>query len=164
MRSTLSVAATVFCLALASCASEPAQMYAGPALPDSQTALIGAPRAPNDRTAARIRILSVDDARGGRIPVSSRIFRVSPRGVCLEARATTSTLDSMESELCFNAYAGGQYEVRALVSGASTGLSTALPDFDDLPELENAHSGPFFVSRLFVLDMTTREIVASASP
>ena len=164
MRSTLAVAAAVFCLALASCASEPLQIYSGPALPDGQTALIGAPRAPNDRTAARIRILSVDDARGGSIPVSSRNFRVAPRGVCLVARATTSTLDSMESELCFNAYAGGHYEVRALVSGASTGLPTALPDLNDLPELDNAHSGPFFVSRLFVLDMTTREIVASASP
>ncbi len=164
MRSTLSVAAIMVCSALVSCAHEPLQVYAGPALPDGQTALIGAPRAPNDRTAARIRILSADDARGGRVPVTSRSLRVVPRGVCIEARATTSTLDSMESELCFNAYAGSYYEVRAVVSGASYGTPTAVVDIDELPELQNAHSGPFSISRLFVIDMATREIVASASP
>lgn len=164
MRSTLSLTAMMACLALASCASAPPQLYEGPALPDIQTALIGAPRAPNDRTAARIRILSADNARGDPIRVTSRSIRVRPRGVCIEARATTSTLDSMESELCFNAYAGNNYEVRASVTGASSGLPTAVPDMHEMPELEDAQSGPFFISRLFVIDMTTREIVASTSP
>lgn len=164
MRSTRSIAAVVFCLALASCASTPLQVYEGPPLPDSQTALIGAPRPPNDRTAARVRILSADNARGESVQVTSRSIRVRPRGVCIEARATTSTLDSMESELCFNAYAGNRYEVRALVTGASTGMPTAVPDMQEMPELEGAQSGPFFVARVFVIDMTTREIVASTSP
>ena len=164
MRLTTCIAALVVCLALASCASAPLQVYEGPPLPDSQTALIGAPRPPNDRTAARIRILSADNARGGSVQVTSRSIRVRPRGVCIEARATTSTLDSMESELCFNAYAGNHYEVRASVTGASTGMPTAVPDMQEMPELEGAQSGPFFVERMFVIDMTTREIVASTSP
>lgn len=154
----------ITCMALTSCASQPQQVYAGAERADIQTALIGAPRAPNDRTAARIRILSIDDARGERVPVTNRSLRVLPRGVCIEARATTSTLDSMESELCFNAYAGNRYEVRASVTGASTGMPTAVPNMQEMPELEGAQSGPFFVARVFVIDMTTREIVASASP
>ena len=164
MKSTLSITAMVFCLALSSCAITPLQVYEGPALPDSQTALIGAPRPPNDRTAARIRILSADNARGASVQVTGRSIRVRPRGVCIEARATTSTLDSMESELCFNAYAGNRYEVRASVTGASAGMPTAVPDMQEMPELEGAQSGPFFISRMFVIDMTTREIVASSSP
>jgi len=164
MRLTISIAGLVVCLALASCASTPLQVYEGPPLLDSQTALISAPRPPNDRTAARVRILSADDARGESVQVTSRSIRVRPRGVCIEARATTSTLDSVESELCFNAYAGNRYEVRASVSGASAGMPTAVPDMQEMPELEGAQSGPFFISRMFVIDMTTREIVASASP
>jgi hypothetical protein len=165
MRLTHSVAAIMFCLALASCATGPLQVYDGLALPDSQTALISAPRAANDRTAANIRILSADDARGEPVRVMSRSIRVVPRGVCIEARATTSTQDSMVSELCFNVYAGSRYEVRALVSGASSGASTAMADIiDGAADLQNAQSGPFTVSRLFVIDTSTRRIVASTSP
>ncbi len=165
MRLTRSVAVLMFCLALASCASGPLQMYEGSALPDSQTALISAPRAPNDRTAANIRILSADDSRGEAIRVTSRSIRVVPRGVCIEVRATSSTQDSMVSELCFNAYAGSRYEVRASVAGVLSSAPTAVADIiDDLPDLQNAQSGPFSISRLFVMDMSTRRIVASASP
>lgn len=70
----------------------------------------------------------------------------------------------MESELCFNAYAGSYYEVRASVTGASAGMPTAVPDMQELPELEGAQSGPFFIARVFVIDMTTRAVVASTSP
>ena len=164
MRLTLSVAAIIFCLALASCATGPLQVYDGLALPDSQTALISAPRAANDRTAANIRILSADDARGDPVQVMSRSIRVVPRGVCIEARATTSTQNSMVSELCFNAYAGSRYEVRATVSGISSGTPAAATDIGGLPDLQNAQSGPFTVSRLFVIDTSTRRIVASTSP
>lgn len=165
MKLTQSTAIVMFCLTLASCASGPLQIYSGPALPDNQTALISAPRAPNDRTAANLRILSADDARGEEIRVTSRSIRVVPRGVCIEVRATSSTQDSMVSDLCFDAYAGGRYEVRASVSGASSGASTAVTDIvDGLPDLQNAQSGPFSVTRLFVIDTSTRRIVASASP
>ena len=158
------VAATLSCLASASCATGSLQVYEGPPLPDNQTALIAAPRAPNDRTAANIRILSADNARGEAVRVTSRSIRVVPRGVCIQARARTSTLDTMVSELCFNAYAGIRYEVRASVSGASSGGATAVPDVNASPGLQNAQSGPFFISRLFVMDMSTGLIVASASP
>ena len=112
MRSTRSVAAVMYCLALASCASGPLQIYEGPALPDSETALISALSSPNDRMAANVRILSADDRLGGVVPVTSRSIRVLPRGVRVEARATTSTMDSMSADLCFNAYAGNRYEAR----------------------------------------------------
>ena len=164
MRSMNSVVAMTFCLALASCASGPQQLYYGPAMSDSETALISVPRAPNDRTAARTRILSADDARGEPVRVTSRRIRVMPRGVCIEARATSSTMDSMVSELCFNAYAGSHYEVRASVSGASRGTPTAVPDIGALPGLQNLQSGPFSISRLFVIDLATTTVVASASP
>ncbi len=157
------VAAMMYCLALVSCASGPLQIYDGPALPDSQTALISAPRPPSDRTAANVRILSADDLRGAVVPVSSRSIRVVPRGVCVEARATTSTLDSMSADLCFNAYAGMRYEVRAAVSGATSGV-TAVNVADDTQIIPSSQSGPYTVSRLFVIDTSTRRIVASASP
>lgn len=164
MRSIHFIVLIMVCLALASCASGSLQLYPGPALSDSETALISAPRRSNDRTAARIRILSADDARGEPVPVTRRSIRVKPRGVCIEARATTSTMDSMVSELCFNAFAGNHYEVRASVSGSSSGRPTAVPDIFALPDLQNPQSGPFFISRLFVIDSATTAIVASASP
>ncbi len=163
MRSTQSVASMMLCLVLAACASGPIQIYEGPARLDSETALISAPGARRDRLAANVRILSADDRLGGVVPVTSRSIRVIPRGVCVEARATTSTMDSMSADLCFNAYAGNRYEVRATVSGATSGV-TAADVLDDTQELFSSQSGPFRVSRLFVIDMSTREIVASASP
>ncbi len=163
MRSRQSVASMMFCLVLAACASGPLQIYEGPARPDSETALISAPRTPNDRLAANVRILSTDDRLGGVVPVTSRSIRVIPRGVCIVARATTSTMDSMSADLCFNAYAGNRYEVRAAVSGAASGV-TAADVLDDTQELLNSRTGPFTVSRLFVIDTATRTIVASASP
>ncbi len=163
MRSRQSVASMMFCLVLAACASGPLQIYEGPALPDSETALISAPRPPSDRAAANVRILSADDLRGEVVPVSSRSIRVVPRGVCVEARATTSTMDSMSADLCFNAYAGNRYEVRAAVSGATSG-ATAGNVSGDTEGLRGSQSGPFTVSRLFVIDTSTQRIVASASP
>ncbi len=163
MRSRQSVASMMFCLVLAACASGPLQIYQGPARPDSETALISAPRPSNDRLAANVRILSTDDRLGGVVPVTSRSIRVIPRGVCVKARATTSTMDSMSADLCFNAYAGNRYEVRASVSGSTSGV-TAADVLDDTQDLLNSRSGPFTVSRLFVIDMSTRTIVASASP
>jgi len=164
MRLILSAVAVIFSLTLTSCASGPLQVYGGVPLPDAETALITAPRAPNDRTAANIRILAADDARGNPVPVTSRSIRVLPRGVCIEARATTSTQDSMVSELCFNAYAGSSYEVRASVSGASLGAPTAVADIETVTDLPNAQSGPFRVSRLFVVDRDTGMIVAATNP
>ena len=164
MRLILSVVAVIFSLTLTSCANGTLQIYSGPALPDSQTALIVAPRAPSDRTAANIRILSADDARGNPVQVTSRSIRVVPRGVCIEARATSSTQDSMVSELCFNAYAGNSYEVRASVTGASSGTPTAVADIETVTDLPNAQTGPFRISRLFVTDRSTGRIVASSSP
>ena len=164
MKLTQSTFIVMFCLTLTSCASGPLQIYAGPALSDSQTALIRAPRAPSDRTAANVRILSVDDVRGNTVQVTSRSIRVVPRGVCIEARGTSSTQDSMVSELCFNAYAGSSYQVRASVSGASRGTTTATPNVNDAPDLQNAQTGPFRISRLFVVDMSTGTIVAVSNP
>ena len=164
MRPILCTVAAIFSLTLTSCANGTLQIYAGPALPDNQTALIVAPRAPSDRTAANVRILSADDARGNPVEVTSRSIRVVPRGVCIEARATSSTQDSLVSELCFNAYAGNSYEVRASVTGASRGTTTATPDINDAPDLQNAQTGPFRISRLFVVDRGTGAIVAVSNP
>ncbi|MGI9257230.1 MAG: hypothetical protein ACR2QQ_00205 [Gammaproteobacteria bacterium] len=165
MRFSSFVAASILFAGMSSCASGPLQLYDGPPLPDSQTALIAAPRSPNDRLAANIRILSIDDVRGNPVRVTSRSVRVIPRGVCVEARATSSTQDSMESELCFNAYGGNRYELRASVVGASTGIQTAVTDIiDDLPDLRSAQSGPFRISRLYIVDVATLQIVASANP
>ena len=163
MRSRQSVASMVFCLVLAACASGPLQIYEGPARPDSETALISAPRSSNDRLAANVRIQSSDDRLGGVVPVTSRSIRVIPRGVCIVARATTSTMDSMSADLCFNAYAGNRYEVRASVTGSASGV-TAADVLDDTQDLLSSRSGPFTVSRLFVIETATRTIVASASP
>ena len=165
MKLTQSTVIVMFCLTLTSCASGPLQIYAGPALSDSQTALIRAPRAPSDRTAANVRILSVDDARGNIVQVTSRSIRVVPRGVCIEARGTSSTQDSMVSDLCFDAYAGSRYEVRALVSGFASSAPAQVADIvDGLPDLPGAQTGPFSVTRLFVIDTSTRRTVASTSP
>ncbi len=166
MRSRQSVASMMFCLVLAACASGPLQIYEGPALPDSETALIIAPPRSSDRLAANIRILSADDRLGEVVPVTSRSIRVTPRGVCIEARATTSTLDSFSTELCFNAYANIRYEVRAEVTGfSSAGRTVQVGDiFDDTQPVSSAQTGPYNVSRLFVLDMSTRMIVASVRP
>ncbi len=163
MRSTRSVAAMMHCLALASCASRPLQIYQGPGLPDSETALISALSSPSDRMAANVRILSADDPRGEAVRVSSRSIRVLPRGVCVEARATTSTMDSMSADLCFNAYAGNRDEVRAAVSGATSAGVTAGDARGDTQGLLGSQTEPFTMSRLFVMDMSTRRIVASAS-
>ncbi len=132
-------------------------------MPDTQTALISAQQRSSDRTAATVRIFSIDTARGEVIPVNTRSIRILPRGVCIEARATTSTMDSMSAELCFNAYAGDRYEARAAVSGATSGV-TAGDVGGDTEGLFGSQSGPFTVSRLFVIDVSTRRIVASASP
>ena len=164
MRPTHFVAAVTFCLTLTSCATGPLQIYGGTALPDNQTALISAPRPPSDRTAANVRILSADDPRGETVRITSRSIRVLPRGVCIEARATSSTLDFLASELCFDAYAGSRYEVRASVTGSTSSTPTQVADINDMPDLPNTQSGPFFVTRLFVMDMSTRRIVASVSP
>jgi len=164
MRLILFSVTAIFSLTLTSCANGPLQIYAGPPRPDTETALILAPRAPNDRTAANIRILSADDARGNPVQVTSRSIRVVPRGVCIEARATSSTQDSMVSELCFNAYAGSSYQVRASVSGVSSGTPTAVADIETVTDLPNAQTGPFRVSRLFVVNRDTGTIVASSSP
>ena len=138
--SAYSVSALVLSAGLVSCASGPLQLYDGPALPDSQTALIVAPRASSDRLAASIRILSVDNIRGDPVEVSSRSVRIIPRGVCVDARATSSTQDSMQSELCFNAYGGYRYEVRASVAGVAGGGQTAVADMmEDMPDRRRYH-------------------------
>ncbi len=164
MRLTRPVAAVMCSLALASCATGPLQIYEGPSLPDTDTALISAPRLPDDRTAANVRILSVENARGEVIRVTSRSVRILPRETCIEARATTSTLDSMSADLCFEPYSGGRYEVRASVSESTSSAPTQVDVGDVLQALPNVQSGPFNVSRLFVMDMATRRIVASSSP
>jgi hypothetical protein len=165
MKLAFSVSALVVFGGLLSCAIGPLQLYEGPALPDSQTALIVAPRGSNDRLAANVRILSIDNARGDPVRVTSRSVRVIPRGVCVDARATSSTLDSMVSELCFNAYQGNRYEVRASVSGVSGGAQPAVADVvNNMPDLRRAQSGPFKISRLYIVDTSTQQIVASTIP
>jgi hypothetical protein len=163
MRCTRPFGAISACLALASCTVTPLQIYEGPALPDDQTALISVQRQTSDRTAATVRILSVDTPRGEPIFTRTNSVRVLPRATCIEAVARSSTLDRLAAELCFATYAGGHYEVRALTSGSP------LP-----PQLQAAggdiqittipQSGPYNVSRLFVIDSVTREILAVAEP
>ena len=150
-------------LALASCATTPSQSYPEPGLPDALTALISVPRHSSDRTAATVRILSVDTPQGEIVRVSTNSLRIVPRSTCIEAFARTSTLDTFSASLCFETYAGQRYEVRALTEG------TRLPpqlraSGENVQMTANTQSGPYNVTRLFVIDAATREIVAVAEP
>ena len=148
---------------LASCAATPLQGYDGPALPADQTALISVQRPSSDRTAATIRILTYDTARGDVVAVRAGSVRVLPRATCIEAFARSSTLDTLTAELCFDTYAGGLYEAGALISGSP--LPPQLQSAgDDIQISTIPQSGPFNISRLFVIDAVTREILAVAEP
>jgi hypothetical protein len=103
---------------LAACVNAPIKAYDGPTLEDAETALIRVQPRSSDRIEAIVRILSFDSARGEVVPIETTSLRVQPRGVCVEASATTSSMDQFVANLCFESKAGRHYEVRALTRGS----------------------------------------------
>jgi len=163
MRRTNFTALALYGLASIACTTGPIKGYEGPALPDNETALISAQRVSNDRTVARVRIRSYDTVRGEAIAVRADRVRVFPRRTCVEAVATTSTLDSFAAELCFEAVQGRHYEIRALTRGSPL-PPQLVSSGADIPITVNPESGPFTVTMLLVIDASTQEIVAAAEP
>lgn len=149
--------------AAVACTTRPLKGYEGPLRLDSETALIRVERISNDRTAARVRIRSFDTARGEVIPVRADRIRVLPRRTCIEATATSSTLDRFSAELCFEPVEGGQYEIRALTRGSPQPNQLATTG-GEIPVAINSASGPFQVTMLLIVDSSTLEIVAAAEP
>ena len=138
-------------IALASCASTVLQVYEGPARPDDQTALVTVERPGSNRGDATIQIVSVDTPRGDIIPVTARTVRLLPRETCLGVRARSSSVATVSFELCFEAYAGRLYELRALTQGETVPL-----EIGD----RNVGQGSFGVDRVYVIDISTQETVA----
>ena len=155
------LAALLCCLAITSCTTAAFKGYEGAVRPDSDTALIRVQKISNDRTAARIRIRSFDTARGDVVPVRVDRLRVLPRRTCVEAAATSSTLDRYAAELCFEPTEGRNYEIRALTRGSPQPPQLVSTGYD-IPIQVNAESGPFNVTTLFIVDMTTHDVVAYA--
>ena len=149
-------------LALTACASTTLQGYAGPVLPDGETALVSVQRTSGDRMAATLRITAVEALRQEPTSVTATSIRVLPGDTCLGVRARTSTLHTFSPELCFEAYAGTRYEIIAQVQGSS-----APPQLESETggvTMRNTQNGPFFVTRVLIIDSATREIVAAATP
>ena len=109
MRLIQTLAGITICAGLASCTSVPSQGYAGPTVPDSDTALVRA-TIPRGNVAIRsVRLLSIETT-AGEFPLETRSARVLPGETCLTARSRNPELAS--AVLCFEAEAGKVYEVR----------------------------------------------------
>ncbi|MCZ6498652.1 MAG: hypothetical protein O6765_08005 [Gammaproteobacteria bacterium] len=155
MQAALGLAAT---FALTSCASRALQGYPGSPRPDSRTALVEVERATRSPLAANLQITSIDAPRGEVIPVTASSVRLLPGEVCVGVLATSSTLGQESAELCFDTFAGSTYEIRVLVEGAPR-------DFEDnLGGLRAVQGPPFGITRIWIVNAATREVVASFTP
>ncbi len=145
---------------LTSCASTVLQGYQGPARPDDETALITTRRASTQTVASRVGradIVSID-IPGGILSTSTRSARVLPGERCIGVRARSTSVASTTAELCFWAYSGSVYDIRVLVAGREQELEYA--DGDQRP----VESGPFTVTRIWMVDAATSEVVAVFTP
>ena len=148
----------VVTLALMSCASRPLQGYPGSPRPDSETALVEIERTTQSALDVNVQITSIDTPRGEVIPVIASSVRLLPGEVCVGALATSSMLGQQSAELCFDAFAGSIYEIRVLVTGTER-------DFDDtLGGLRAVQGPPFSITRIWIVDTATLEVVASFTP
>ncbi len=158
MRSTQAALGLIVTQALTSCASGPLQGYPGTSRPDSETALIEVERTKQGPLAPNVQITSIDEPRGDVIPVTARSVRLLPGEVCVGALATISTQDQQSAELCFEASAGLIYEIRVLVTGTTR-------DFEDsLGGQRPVQSVPFRITRIWIVDKATLEVVATFTP
>ena len=131
-------------LALVSCASTTLQGYEGPPRPDSETALVRTIGA-GGGSALFMRIVSVDTPRGEPIPVRTRSIRLLPRETCLGVQGRRGSNGPVVN-VCFEPYANHHYELRTARGAFASDLGLEPSESD----------GP----RLFLRDLTTREIVA----
>ena len=145
----------IFTLALTSCVNSPLQGYPGMPRPDRETALVEVERTSRSPLAANLRITSIDTPRGEVIPVTARRVRLLPGEVCVSVLATISVLNPQSAELCFDASAGTIYEIRVLVAGTPR-------EFEDLERI--VHGEPFTISRIWMVDAATLEVVATFTP
>lgn len=158
MRSMQAALGLVATFALMSCASRALQGYPGAPRPDSRTALVEVERATRSPLAANLQITSIDAPRGEVIPVTASSVRLLPGEVCVGVLATSSTLGQESAELCFDTFAGSTYEIRVLVEGAPR-------DFEDnLGGLRAVQGPPFGITRIWIVNAATREVVASFTP
>ncbi len=145
----------IVALALMSCAGGPLQGYPGTSRPDNETALVEVERTTRSPLAANVRITSIDAPRGEVIPMTARRVRLLPGEVCVGAVASVSALIQQAAELCFDASAGAIYEIRVLVAGTPREL-------EDLERI--VQSEPFAITRIWIVDAATLEVVATFTP
>ncbi len=158
MRSVQAALGLVVTLALMSCASRSLQGYPGAPRPDSRTALVEVERTTRSSLAANVQITSIDAPRGEVIPVTARSVRLLPGEVCVGVLATGSTLSQQSAELCFDTFAGSIYEIRVLVEGTERDFE------DDLGGRRAVQGPPFSITRIWIVDAATLEVVASFTP
>ena len=150
-------------LGMGGCSTAAYQAYDGPPQPDEETAFIAVQETSGDRTRASVSILSVDTPLGEMMRVSARSVRVLPRQVCVNAFARTSTLDSLRGELCFEAEAGGRYEIIPEVMGSRNPPQLMSTSDSVDATVSDPQSGPYFVERILVVETSTQRIVAAVS-
>lgn len=110
-----------------------------------------------------VSILTLDTPRGEVIRVRTRSIRVLPRETCIGVRARTSTLDYHSADLCFEPYAGSDYEVIAQAAGSPLPMQVQI-EGDASGMVIDSQNGPFMITRVMVVDVATREIVAVSEP
>jgi hypothetical protein len=158
VRALYTVIAAVFSFSVASCGSTTLIGYEGPPRPDDETVLIYGERSTGSRLAANIQIVSIDTPIGDVVPVNTRRVRLLPGEVCVGARATTSTMDQEEALMCFDANEGRSYEIRVRVQGVQRDL------VDSTDTIRPAERGPFRITRFWIVDAGTSQVVAIFEP
>lgn len=160
MRCVCLVAPILACLVLGSCATTVLQGYEGPARPDAETALIYTKRASTQTVGTRLGSVNIVSIRlpHGILTTNSRSARVLPGERCIEVQARSSSVSPVTAELCFWAYAGSIYEIRVLVAGMERELEYAEDGWLIV------ESGPSTVTRIWMVDAATSEVVAVFTP
>ncbi len=157
MRALQTITVLAICAGLPACGTTSWQGYAGAPRPDNETALVRIEKS-GDRLAATTQILSIDAPRGDIIPITARSVRLLPGDVCVGVLATTSTMDQATAELCFDALTDNVYEIRVLVAGIERDL------VDSSNVRRTVERGPFRVTGLFMVDVSSSKIVAVKIP
>ena len=132
--------------------------YDGPQLPEQETILVYGERPESSRLAANVVITAHDTPIGDLVPVNTRRVRLLPGEVCVQALATTSTMDQEEALMCFDAREGREYEIRVQVRGVERELT------DTMAMRRTVERGPFRITGFWIVDAGSSEIVASHEP
>ncbi|MGI9257534.1 MAG: hypothetical protein ACR2QQ_01740 [Gammaproteobacteria bacterium] len=153
------VLAAVLGTALVSCTGiTTLKGYSGPPLPEEETILIYGERPASNRLAANVVITAHDTPIGDLVPVNAHRVRLLPGEVCVQAEATTSTMDQEEALMCFDALEGHEYEIRVQVRGVERDL------VDSMARRRTVERGPFRITGFWIVDAGSSEIVASYEP